>query len=195
MAEEQLVVQKRKGRFTINWAKSSSYILAMALVYFLFFGFICNSGGSVKQQDPGNKLLFVYTAFFNTDLLTLNSLSIPGIAAWIEKIPLWTSIFFFIGIGIFQSYQEDFLVMAVKKNIMMVPFIIGLSWLWFAFNYQMGIHLVIWEYFSHYHGYLNIAFLLLVYGVTGLIGGAWKVNRYRKTHRIEDEATVEAIRV
>ena len=79
MAEEQLVVQKRKGRFTINWAKSSGYILAMALLYFLFFGFICNSGGSVKQQDPGNKLLFVYTAFFNTDLLTFNSLSIPGI--------------------------------------------------------------------------------------------------------------------
>ena len=194
MAEEQQI-QKRKGRFTINWAKSSGYVLSMALIYFLLFGFICNSGGSLEQQDPGNKLLFVYTAFFNTDLLTLNSLGIPGIIAWIESIPLWTSIFAFIGIGIYQAYREDFLVMAVKKNIMMVPFIIGLSWVWFAFNYEMGIHLVIWEYFTSYHGYLNIAFLLLVYGGTGVIGGAWKISRYRKTHRIEDDTIVEAIRV
>ena len=193
MTEEQL--QKKKKRFTINWAKSANFVLGMGLLYALFFGFICNSGGSLIQQDPGNKLLFVYTAFFNTDLLTLNSLSIPEIAQWIQSIPLWTSIFVVIGIGILQSYREDFLITAVKKNIWMVPFIIGLSWIWFAFNYQLNIFIVIWHYFSNIHGILNIAFLIVIYGGSGFIGGALKIRHYSRTHRIEDASLEEAIRV
>ena len=194
MAEEQL--QKRKGRFAVNWARSGNYILAMGLLYFLFFGFICNSGGSLEQQDPGNKLLFVYTAFFNTDTLILNSLSIPEIASWIELIPLWTSIFLFVGIGLLQSYREDFLVQAVKKNIMMIPFILGLSWIWFAFNYELSIFTVLLDYFTSIHGYLNIAFLLVVYGGSGFIGGALKIRNYQKTHHIEEGSPLgEGIRV
>ena len=192
MAEEQL--QKKKKKFAINWTKSGNYVIAMGLIYFIFFGFICNSGGSLKQQDPANKLLFVYTSFFNTDLLTLNSLSIPEIANWIESIPLWTTIFLVIGIGINQSYREDFLIMAIKKNIWMVPYIIGLSWIWFAFNYEMNIFIVIWRYFSSIHGYLNIAFLLVLYGGTGIIGGALKIRQYSKTYQIEDTSLEEAIR-
>jgi len=193
MTEEQL--QKKKKRFTINWAKSANFVLGMGLLYALFFGFICNSGGSLIQQDPGNKLLFVYTAFFNSDLLTLNNLNIPEIALWIESIPLWTSIFVVIGIGILQSYREDFLIIAVKKNIWMVSFIVGLSWIWFAFNYQLNIFIVIWHYFSNIHGILNIAFLLVIYGGSGFIGGALKIRHYSRTHRIEDASLEEAIRV
>lgn len=193
MTEEQL--QKKKKRFTINWAKSANFVLGMGLIYTLFFGFICNSGKSLIQQDPGNKLLFVYTAFFNSDPLTLNNLNIPEIVEWIEIIPLWTSIFVVIGIGIIQSYREDFLIVAVKKNIWMVSFIVGLSWIWFAFNYQMNIFIVIWRYFSSIHGILNIAFLLVIYGGSGFIGGALKIRQYSRTHRIEDISLEEAIRV
>jgi len=178
------VKEKKKKKFNIPFMKSANLFVGMFLIFFFFFGFICNSGEQFKQQDPGNKLLFVYTAFINIDKFNPLGLYLPGVLDWVYLIPLWTSIFVFFGIGVYQAYREDFLVYAIKNNIIMVVFIIVLSWIWYSWLYSALIFKVIWWYFTSIHGYFNIFVLLFVYVGAGLLGGYLKIRKYLKEHQI-----------
>jgi len=178
------VKEKKKKKFNIPWMKSANLFVGMFLIFFFFFGFICNSGEQFKQQDPGNKLLFVYTAFINTDTFNPLGLYMPEFLDWIYLIPLWTSIFIFFGIGVYQAYREDFLVYAIKNNIIIVVFIIVLSWIWYSWLYSALIFKVIWWYFTSFHGYLNIFVLMFVYVGAGILGGYLKIRKYQKEHRM-----------
>lgn len=178
------VEEKKKKRINIQWMRGGNFFIGVLLIFFFFFGFICNSGDMFKQQDPGNKLLFVYTAFINTDTLNPKGLYLPGFLDWVYLIPLWTSIFIFFGIGVHQAYKEDFLVYAIKNNILMVIFIIILSWIWYSWLYSTLIFTVVWWYFTSIHGYFNIFVLLLLYVGAGILGGYLKINKYQKEHQL-----------
>ena len=130
---EEIVVQvekkKKKKKVPIKWKEMQNVLIGFMLLFFFFFGFLCNSGNSARQQDPENKLLFIYTAFISTDTLEPLGLYLPAFLDWVEMIPLWTSIFIFFGIGVYQAKREDFLVFSIKNNIIMIPIIIVLSWI------------------------------------------------------------------
>jgi len=147
------------------------------LLFFFFLGFICNSSTSHFQKDPGNKLLFMYTSFVSSDTLYFDNLEPTRWAIWIEVIPLWLSIFIFVGIGIIQAYREDFLVYAVKNNLLMIPLLIVVSWIWYSINYNTLIFIVIFWYFTSLHGYLNIIVLTFFYGLAGIFGGWLKIRK------------------
>jgi hypothetical protein len=178
------VEEKKKKKLNIKWMQGANLFVGFLLIFFFFFGFICNSGDMFKQQDPGNKLLFVYSAFVNTDTFTPEGLYLPGFLEWIYLIPLWTSIFIFIGIGVYQAYKEDFLVYAIKNNIIMVVIIIVTSWIWYAWLYSTLIFEVIWWYFTSIHGYINIFVILFLYVGAGILGGYLKIKKYQKEHQL-----------
>jgi hypothetical protein len=189
----QVEPTKAKKRLNIPWKEFGKFAIALLLVYFFFFGFLVNTGDATVQQDPGNKLLFVYTAWFNTDTLNLYGIYFPDtISTAINSIPCWISFFIIFAIGIYQAYREDFVVYAIKNNILMVGCIILLSWFWYAFNYSdLNFFQVIWIYFTNIHGYLNIFALLFVYVSAGLIGAALKSNKYQKALHIEEAALMK----
>ena len=176
--------QKKKKKINIKWMEAENLFVGFLLIFFFFFGFICNSGNSPKQQDPENKLLFVYTAFINTDKLNPLGLFLPVWLDWVQIIPLWTSIFVVFAIGVYQAYREDFFVYAIKNNIIMVAIIIIMSWIWYAWLYSVLIFKVIWWYFTSLHGYLNIFVLLFIYVGAGILGGWLKINKYQKEHQL-----------
>jgi len=104
-----------KKRIIFEWKRISNIVIGFLLIYFLFFGFIVNTGSNQQQVDPGIKMLYIYTAFFNTDTFRLSGLVWPQFLSFIFKTPCWVSIFIFFVIGILQSYREDFVVYAIKK--------------------------------------------------------------------------------
>jgi len=178
------VEQKKKKKFNIKWMKGGNMFIGFMLIFFFFFGFICNTGDQFKQQDPGNKLLFVYTAFVSIDKFNPLGLYLPGFLEWVYLFPLWLSVFIFFGIGVYQAYREDFLVYSIKNNIIMVVIIIVLSWIWYSWLYSTFIFTVIWWYFTSIHGYLNILVLLFLYVGAGILGGYLKINKYQKEHQL-----------
>ena len=178
------VEQKKKKKLNIKWMEGANLLTGLLLIFFLFFGFICNSGDQFKQQDPGNKLLFVYTAFVSTDTFNPLGLYLPGFLAWIYLFPLWLSVFIFFGIGVYQAYREDFLVYAIKNNIIMVVIIIIMSWFWYSWLYSTFILQVILWYFTSIHGYINIFVLLFIYVGAGIFGGYLKIRKYEKEHQL-----------
>ena len=175
---------KKKKKINIKWSKAGNFFVGFFLIYFFFFGFICNSGNSLEQQDPENKLLFVYTAFLSTDKLNLLGIYLPVWLEWLNLIPTWTTIFILFGIGVYQAYREDFLVYSIKNNLLMIPLIILLSWIWYSIDYRVSIFYVIWWYFTSLHGYLNILVLLFIYGTAGILGGYLRIYKYQKDHQI-----------
>ena len=188
ISEKNLILEPvKKKKKKIQWSKGEHFIVGFVMIYFLFFGFICNTsfiGDAGYQKEPGNKLLFLYTAFTNTDTIIFDNLFLPGWLDFIFLIPVWASIFVFFGIGIIQSYQEDFLVYAIKNNLLMVPVVIVMSWIWYAINYHVLIFYVIWWYFTSLHGYLNIIVLTFIYGLAGFIGGYLKIRKYEREHAV-----------
>lgn len=184
-SENKLITEpETKKKKKIQWSKGEHFFIGYLMIFFLFFGIICNTGLSGFQKDPGNKLLFVYTAFVSKDTFYFDNLFLPGWLSFIFSIPAWTSIFVFVGIGILQAYREDFLVYAIKNNILMVPLIIITSWIWYAINYSTSIFKVIFWYFTSPHGYLNIIVLIFFYGLAGFVGGFLRIRKYEKEHGI-----------
>jgi len=176
--------EKKKKKINIKWKELEHLFVGFSLIFFFFFGFICNTGDPAKQQDPENKLLFVYTAFINTDKFNPLGLYLPNWLDWIELIPLWTSLFILFAIGVYQAYREDFLIYAIKNNIIMVAIIIIMSWIWYSWLYSALIFKVIWWYFTSIHGYLNIFVILFVYVGAGIFGGWLKIHKYQKEHQL-----------
>ncbi len=184
-SEKNLILEPvKKKKRKIQWSKGEHFFIGFMLLYFFFFGFICNTGNPAHQKDPGNKLLFVYTAFVSTDKIGLDNFFLPTWANFIYQIPAWTSLFIFIGIGIIQAYREDFLVYSIKNNLLMVPFIIVTSWIWYSINYGALIFSVIFWYFTSWHGYLNIIVLTFFYGLAGVFGGWLRIRKYEREHNI-----------
>jgi len=48
-------------RNKIEFAKQGTFIIAILMIYFLFFGYICN----VYEENIGKNLLFLYQVLFN----------------------------------------------------------------------------------------------------------------------------------
>jgi len=167
MAQE-LKIRKKRAKF--DWKRSINFFLGLLLIYFLFFGFIINTGNYNQQKDPGIKILYVYTAFFNTDKLTIYGIVWPNFIRFIFKTPCWASIFILFLIGILQSYREDFVVYAIKNNIWMAPIIIVISWILYSIAY-FGHPLIaqaaaldianIWRLFAIFGAYIATFFITL----------------------------------
>ena len=165
----------------INFSDYIGFIAFYLIIYYLFFGFISNLGPAAELKEPGDRLLFIYWNFVTNLGMNWTGLYPPDYLWWIWYIPGWLSFFILFGIGVAQAFREDFLVYAVKNNLMMVPLIIITSWIWYSINYRANLFYVMGRYFSSYHGYINIIVIVSIYVGAGFLGGWLKTykNRYK----------------
>lgn len=132
-----------------EFIQSMKFFMTILLIYFFFFGYICNS----FDKQPGNYLLYVYLNFGN--------------------VISWPTILILFVILVIHAFSEDFLIYGIKYNLWTVPVVIILSWVWYAINYRLYFEPIV-LYFSSFHWLLNIIVLLVIAFVAGLIGGYFK---------------------
>ncbi len=167
---------KKKG--ALDFAIVAKYIIFLLGIHFFFFGYICNT----YDKLPGDNLLFVYLSMFDF----AQRWYIPWIALVLCVI--------------LMAFTEDFLMVAVKKAIWAVPFIVVSSLFWFWWNYyffitaendyfdfnpdvdgvqRMGFWEPLLNYFGSYKGYLNILILFIITSGSAILGGFLKI-KYRE---------------
>ena len=192
-----MVEENEKKKILINFKRSAKFFVAFALINFLFFGLICNSGVySTYQMDPGQRLLFVYRNLWNFDTNLYfypQGLKLPAFLDFFigvayesdnitSKIPGATAMIILILIGIYQGYKEDFMVYSIKNTFWMTPFIVFLSIFWSAITYgaQRNFFQLLGDYFLNVQGYINIVVIAILYTGSGIIGGILKNLNYQK---------------
>ena len=128
----------------IEISKYTNLIIALLLVYFLFFGYICN----IYKKDVGLNLIFL-----NRILIGKNT---------------YFSIFILIGIISLLNLREHFFENGIKYSIWLVPFTILISWIWYWFIYGFDIT-IIGIYFASIEGYFTILLLIGINIITAIL--------------------------
>jgi hypothetical protein len=138
-------------RTKIELGRQGNFFFACLLIYFVFFGYICN----IYQRNVGERLLFLYQVFF--DLSSILSLVI-----------LFAIIFF-------MTFREKFYEYGLRNSIWMIPLVIIMSWFWYWVVYGFNI-VVIAIYFTRIEGYITILTLAGVIILSAILGAYTKTR-------------------
>ena len=126
---------KASDKFEIDLGRQGTFIVAILMVHFLFYGYIAN----VYRKSIGEDILFTYKVLFNPES--------------------WFSTFILIAIIFFVVLRENFFEYGIRNSIMLTPFIVGMSWIWYWFIVEFDIT-IIPLYFIKVEAYLTIITLL-----------------------------------
>jgi len=145
----------------IEISRQGNFILALILIYFIFFGYICNAfpkidapGGA--QMPIRTELIFLYQVLFHPQ-----------------------SFFSFIilfGIVFIMATRENFFEYAIRNSIWLIPGIIIISWIWYWFLFGFDIT-IIYIYFITIEGYLTIFTLLCTNLLAAILASIIKEKR------------------
>ena len=119
----------------IKFGRQGNFILTLFLIYFIFFGYVCN----VFQKNIGENLIFLYQVLFNP-------------RSFISLIILFAIVFI-------MAFRENFFEYAIRNSIWIIPAIMIMSWFWYWFLFGFDIA-IIYIYFIRVEGYLTILTLL-----------------------------------
>ncbi|MFX1375010.1 MAG: hypothetical protein ACFFA0_04300 [Promethearchaeota archaeon] len=133
-------------KIKIELSRQGNFIFAILLVYFVFFGYICN----VYEKSIGDSLIFLYEVIFNPRSIL--------------------SLLLLIGIVFFMSYREKFIEYGIRNSFWLSFIIIGMSFVWHWIIYSFDIT-IIGKFFTSYKGYLTILILLGINMGTATLGG------------------------
>lgn len=102
-------------KIKIEFARQGNFIVAILLIHFIFFGYIANV--YTKITDPISTLSSI-----EIDIIFLNKILFSP-ASYLSTLIL-------IAIVFFLAFRETFFEYGLRNSIMLVPIIIGMSWLW-----------------------------------------------------------------
>lgn len=122
-------------KLKIEIGRQGNFIFALLLIYFVFFGYICN----VYEKNVGDGVLFLYKIIFSP-------MSI------LSGIILFAIVFIMV-------IRENFFEYGIRNSIWLIPFIIVMSWIWYWFLYGFDFGMIIF-YFIRFESYLTILTLL-----------------------------------
>ena len=127
-------------KIKIEFARQGNFIVAILLIHFIFFGYIANV--YEKITDPISTLSSI-----EIDIIFLNKILFSP-ASYLSTLIL-------IAIVFILAFRETFFEYGLRNSIMLVPIIIGMSWLWsWIIN---GFNLIIIPlFFITLDGYLTI---------------------------------------
>lgn len=138
----------------IDFSRQGNFIMAVLLIHFVFFGYICN----VFEKEINDQLVFLYKVMFSpTTILSL--------------IILMAIVFFMV-------FRENFYEYGIKNSIWLVPIIVIMSWIWYWFLNGFDITLI-GVYFIRVEAYITILSLLGVNLFTAILA-AYTKERYKK---------------
>lgn len=140
----------------IELARQGTFIVAIIFVHFIFFGYIANV--YEKEFPIGIDIIFLNTILFSP-------------ASYLSTLIL-------IAIVFFLAFRENFFEYGLRNSIMLVPIIIGMSWLWsWIIN---GFNLVIIPlFFTRLDGYLTIISILGINLATAIVASILK-QKYKE---------------
>lgn len=151
-------------KIKIDLSRQGNFILALLLIHFVFFGFICN----IYLRTIGEELVFLYQILFNPSTIL--------------------SLVILIAIIFLMVIKENFFEYGIRNSIWLVPIIILLSWFWYWLLNGFDIALI-GVYFTCIEGYLTIISLFGI-NFTSAIGAAIIKEKYKryieKLKEIED---------
>ena len=136
----------------IELGRQGNFILALVLIYLLFFGFLANATG----KSIGMDLIFLYQVLFNPK-------------TFLSFIILFIIVFI-------MALRENFFEYAIRNSIWLIPGIIMMSWFWYWFIYGFDIT-VIYIYFITIEGLLTILSLLCTNLLAAIIASIIKEKR------------------
>lgn len=150
-------------KIKIELARQGNFIVAILLIHFIFFGYIANVYG--KITDPISTLSSI-----EIDIIFLNKILFSP-ASYLSTLIL-------IAIVFFLAFREAFFEYGLRNSIMLVPIIIGMSWLWsWIIN---GFNLIIIPlFFIRLDGYLTIISLLGINFSTAILASFLK-QKYKE---------------
>jgi len=102
-------------KIKIEFARQGNFIVAILLIHFIFFGYIANV--YEKITDPISTLSSI-----EIDIIFLNKILFSP-ASYLSTLIL-------IAIVFILAFRETFFEYGLRNSIMLVPIIIGMSWLW-----------------------------------------------------------------
>lgn len=148
-------------KFKIEFGRQGNFIVALLLLHFVFFGYICN----IYEKAVGDKVLFLYKAFF-------------------DPIAILSGIILF-GIVFLLVLRENFFEYGIRNSIWLIPFIIVMSWIWYWFINGFDISMI-GIYFLRFETYINILVLLGIILLSALLAAITKES-YARLSRKEKE--------
>ncbi len=151
-------------KFKIEFGRQGNFIVALLLLHFVFFGYICN----IYERTVGEKVLFLYQAMF-------------------DPIAILSGILLF-GIVFLMVLRENFFEYGIRNSIWLIPFIIVMSWIWYWFINGFDIFMIGF-YFTRFETYINILVLLGINILSALLAAITKESYARFTKRTKEIET------
>ena len=153
-------------KIKIELARQGNFIVAILLIHFIFFGYIANV---IEIYELDLSQIYKESKSF-VDIIFLNKILFSP-ASYLSTLIL-------IAIVFFLAFRETFFEYGLRNSIMLVPIIIGMSWLWsWIIN---GFNLMIIPlFFGTLDGYLTIISLFGINFATAILASILK-QKYKE---------------
>jgi hypothetical protein len=144
----------------IDIGRQTNFILAMLLIHFVFFGYLCN----VYLKSIGTRVLFLYQVMFSP-------------VSYLSTIILVLIVFVMV-------FREHFYEYGIRNSIWLVLVIIIESWIWYWFIIARFDITVIGAYFLRIESYITILSLLGINLLSAFLAAflkEWYRTRVKRT--------------
>lgn len=152
----------------IELGRQTNFILALLFIHFLFFGFLSN----VYFKDIGENVMFLYKVMFSPQ-------------SYLSTIILF-------GIVFYMAFRERFFEYGIRNSLWLIPFIMGMSWIWYWFvSMQIDtvnifdIFIIIGSYFLRIEAYITILTLIGVNLLASVLASIARVQYNTYLDRIK----------
>ena len=134
----------------IEIGRQTNFILALILVYFVFFGYLAN----VYQKNIGMSILFLHQVMFSPQS--------------------FLAVIILAGIIFLMVYREPFYEYGIRNSIWIIPFMVVISWVWYWFIFGEFDWTVIGWYWLRIESYITILTLLGINLLTAILASIAK---------------------
>lgn len=141
------------GKIEIDISRQGNFILALLLIHFVFFGFLCN----VFLKEIGESVIFLHQVMFHP-------------ISFLSAVILFAIVFLMV-------FRENFFEYGIRNSIWLLPFIIIESWVWYWFVVGFDITIIGW-YFLRLESYITILSLFGII-IAAAITGAIAKEKYK----------------
>ena len=141
-------------KIKIEFARQGNFIVAILLIHFVFFGYIAN----VYEKSIGIDIMFLYKILFSP-------------VSFVSTLILIAIVFFLV-------FREEFFEYGLRNSIMLIPIIIGMSWVWSWFINGFNL-IIIPLFFIRLEGYLTIISIFGINFATAILASILK-QKYKE---------------
>jgi hypothetical protein len=141
-------------KIKIELARQGNFIVAILLIHFIFFGYIAN----VYEKSIGIDIMFLYKILFSP-------------VSFVSTLILIAIVFFLV-------FREEFFEYGLRNSIMLIPIIIGMSWVWSWFINGFNL-IIIPLFFIRLEGYLTIISIFGINFATAILASILK-QKYKE---------------